>query len=289
MIFRALKPEEIEVKPEIEGNKVCLLLHKDARVDQNMLDEKVGPMNWQRDHKIVGTTFCGGIGIYDSKKNCWVWKWDAGSPQLQEADKSQASDSYKRAATNWGIGRELYTAKPLSLFINGEELKNFTPSDGKKRGFIEDKFRVLNINTVEEPSDETKIRKYIQSIQIGVYEKGASSPYKIFEFKRDENPKVEAVAVANPNNRIEQKEESLKKEIKRLDLCGLSRTEVLRIGRLKNRTIESLITVDKEGKERFIPDFLYLLKWTKNTVTSYQDAKTQEQYVKLCKLAKLYV
>src|ERR1700710_2501614 len=40
--------------------------------------------------------------------NRWVWKWDTGSESKVEAEKGQASDSFKRAAVKWGIGRFLY-------------------------------------------------------------------------------------------------------------------------------------------------------------------------------------
>ena len=40
----------------------------------------------------------------------WVWKSDCGTESNTEAQKGEASDSFKRACFNWGIGRELYTA-----------------------------------------------------------------------------------------------------------------------------------------------------------------------------------
>ena len=38
-----------------------------------------------------------------------------------EAEKGQASDSFKRACVNWGIGRELYTAPRISIELNDKE------------------------------------------------------------------------------------------------------------------------------------------------------------------------
>ena len=93
-----------------------LLLYKNARVDMALLDQVVGPMNWQRDHKEVkGNMYCG-IGIEGD--DGWVWKWDCGTESNTEAEKGESSDSFKRAGFNWGLGRELYTA-PL-IFINCE-------------------------------------------------------------------------------------------------------------------------------------------------------------------------
>lgn len=116
MEFRALTADEIECRIGVvkEGEGVSLLLYKDARCDMNILDETVGPENWQRNHEVVnGNLFCNvGIRIEPSAENRfdWVWKQDVGTESNTEAEKGQASDSFKRACFCWGIGRELYTA-----------------------------------------------------------------------------------------------------------------------------------------------------------------------------------
>ena len=119
LLFRDLRADEIECRvAQISENSdkspkgLSLLLYKDARVDQNILDEtpNVGPMNWQRDHKeLKGNIYCG-ISIWDDAKKMWVTKWDCGKESNTESEKGEASDSFKRAGFNWGIGRELYTA-----------------------------------------------------------------------------------------------------------------------------------------------------------------------------------
>ena len=115
--FRGLYPDEIEIRVgTVSQRGASLLLYKNARVDMALLDQVVGPMNWQRDHKEVkGNMYCG-IGITDGHD--WVWKWDCGTESNTEAEKGESSDSFKRAGFNWGLGRELYTA-PL-IFINCE-------------------------------------------------------------------------------------------------------------------------------------------------------------------------
>lgn len=116
MEFRALRAEEIECRVGTvsqSGKGLSLLLYKDARVDQNILDETVGAENWQCDYyEQKGTLFCKvgidvnrGDGLHE-----WVWKADAGAPSNMEAAKGEASDAFKRACFRWGIGRELYTA-----------------------------------------------------------------------------------------------------------------------------------------------------------------------------------
>ena len=109
--FRKLRAEEIQCRVGTVSEKgVSLLLYKDSRADMEILDETVGAENWQRDHKeLKGNMYCG-VGIWDEKKGLFVWKWDCGSESNTEAEKGEASDSFKRACTNWGIGRELYSS-----------------------------------------------------------------------------------------------------------------------------------------------------------------------------------
>ena len=107
--FRLLHANEIDCRiSQVKQNGLSLLLYKDARVDQNILDETVGPMNWQRSHSRENANCT--VSIWDKDKKMWVSKEDTGKESNTEAEKGLASDSFKRACFNWGIGRELYTA-----------------------------------------------------------------------------------------------------------------------------------------------------------------------------------
>lgn len=109
LAFRDLTAGEIDVRvAQAKQNGVSLLLYKDARCDQNILDETVGPMNWQRHHTRDNANCI--VSIYDPEKKMWVSKEDTGTESNTEAQKGLASDSFKRACFNWGVGRELYTA-----------------------------------------------------------------------------------------------------------------------------------------------------------------------------------
>ena len=107
--FRTLNANEIECRPAlIKENGLSLLLYKDARVDQNILDETVGEMNWMRHHSRDNANCI--VSIWDEGKKQWIEKEDTGKESFTEAEKGLASDSFKRACFNWGIGRELYSA-----------------------------------------------------------------------------------------------------------------------------------------------------------------------------------
>ena len=114
MEFRTVKAEEIDVRvASIDKSWCTLLLYKDARVDQNILDETVGQLNWQRHHSRENANCI--VSIWDEDKKQWVEKEDTGVESFSQAEKGLASDSFKRACFNWGIGRELYTAP--SIFV----------------------------------------------------------------------------------------------------------------------------------------------------------------------------
>ena len=108
-IIRPLRADEIEVRVGSVNEKgITLLLYKDARVDQQLLDETFGAFNWRRHHECInGSIYCT-VEIYDPEKGEWIGKQDVGSAGQMEAEKSAASDSFKRACFLWGCGRELY-------------------------------------------------------------------------------------------------------------------------------------------------------------------------------------
>jgi len=108
-IFRDLRADEIECRvAQAKNTGVSLLLYKDARCDQNILDESVGAYNWMRQHTRDNANCI--VSIWDEKKQQWISKEDTGTESNTEKEKGLASDSFKRACFNWGIGRELYTA-----------------------------------------------------------------------------------------------------------------------------------------------------------------------------------
>jgi hypothetical protein len=110
-LIRLLRAEEIECRIAMVNEKgLSLLLYKDARVDQRILDETFGAFGWKRSHQCIdGNLYCT-VEILDRESGEWISKQDVGTTGYTEKEKSQASDSFKRACFNWGIGRELYSA-----------------------------------------------------------------------------------------------------------------------------------------------------------------------------------
>lgn len=118
--IRKLKASEIDVRvgrviKTQSFSGVTLLLYKNARVDMAILDELFTPFGWTRRHEVVnGNMYCT-VSVYDKENGQWVSKQDCGTESNTEAEKGEASDSFKRACVNWGIGRELYTAPDILI------------------------------------------------------------------------------------------------------------------------------------------------------------------------------
>lgn len=105
-------------------NKVgyaTLLAYKDARVDMNRLDKVAGAINWKREHFVLnGSMYCK-VSIFNENTGQWVSKEDCGTPSMTEKEKGLSSDAFKRACTNWGIGRELYNYPRMQVKLHQNE------------------------------------------------------------------------------------------------------------------------------------------------------------------------
>lgn len=164
--FRALRADEVECRVSTISEKgLSLLLYKDARCDMNILDETVGPMNWQRTHSRDNANCV--ISIWDDEKERWVGKEDTGTESYTEKEKGLASDSFKRAGFNWGIGRELYTAPFIYVPAVGKDGKpnyNAVQKNGKPTTY--DRFtctymRVENGKIIALNIENAKLRRSV--------------------------------------------------------------------------------------------------------------------------------
>ena len=179
-MFRDLKANEIDVRiAQVKGNGVSLLLYKDARVDQDILDETVGEMNWQRKHTRENANCI--VEIWDKEKGQWISKEDTGTESFTEKEKGLASDSFKRACFNWGIGRELYTS-PF-IWVSNEKctIKDSGRKDAKGNVIYtcNDKFIVEAIEITDKvitglaiKNISLKLNEKIKSQRVFVYKKG---------------------------------------------------------------------------------------------------------------------
>ena len=143
--IRTLRADEIECRVQQVNEKGCvLLIFKDARVDMNVLDETFGVDGWQRTHEVInGNLFCN-IEIWSDAKQLWIKKQDVGTESNTEKEKGEASDSFKRAGFNVGIGRELYSSPFIWIKLDPSEIEK--SSQGKPQLSRSVKFSVTSIN-----------------------------------------------------------------------------------------------------------------------------------------------
>lgn len=173
---------------KVFNNSIRVLCYIDVRVVQDTLDRCVGPANWKVEmHQTQdGAGMMAGISIFVNRGQTgeWVTKWDGadrktviredyqyqGQTKTRESKleglpsiaipalgnsfsavdiKGAISDSVKRAAVSWGIGRELYqvgqTYAPVSeqwfrgahkVFANGKEYYWGDPDYEKVRSTV---------------------------------------------------------------------------------------------------------------------------------------------------------
>ena len=145
-LIRLLKADEIECRVSVINEKgLSLLLYKDARVDQRILDETFGAFGWKRSHQCIdGNLYCT-VEVFDKETMQWIAKQDVGTMGYTEKEKSQASDSFKRACFNWGIGRELYSAPFIWIPAGKVSIQMKEGSNKEKRYYCNDRFSVLSI------------------------------------------------------------------------------------------------------------------------------------------------
>ena len=155
--IRLLTKDEIECRVSQCGKSqygawCTLLLYKDARVDMKILDEVYGANNWQREHTMIGDRLYCTISVWDEDKKLWIKKQDVGTESNAEPEKSQASDAFKRAGFNVGIGRELYSAPFIRINLKDGEYKSEKDKYSKDKVSTYIKFKVDDITHNEDGS-----------------------------------------------------------------------------------------------------------------------------------------
>ena len=107
-----------------------------SRAIQKRLGETVGPFHWKTEfspwHQIGnGSQLCA-LSIYDEERKEWVTKTDGAENSDIEPVKGGLSDSFKRAAVQWGIGRYLYSMGAVWVDVE-QKGRNCTITEAGRR------------------------------------------------------------------------------------------------------------------------------------------------------------
>ena len=118
-LSKPLNIEDIDFRIQSinKGGYATILAYKDARVDINRLNSVCGSLGWERRHTRENHNCV--VSIWDKTNGHWVSKEDTGTESNTEQQKGLASDSFKRACFNWGIGIELYDYPVIQVKLNG--------------------------------------------------------------------------------------------------------------------------------------------------------------------------
>ena len=109
-----------------KGGYATILAYKDARVDMNRLDAVYGVGYWQKKYDVINDNLFCSVGIWNGLLEQWVWVQDVGTESMAEKEKGQASDAFKRACFNLGIGRELYDYPVIQVKLLDNEFDKNT-------------------------------------------------------------------------------------------------------------------------------------------------------------------
>lgn len=117
---------DFRVQSVNKGGYATILAYKDARVDMKRLDDVYGVEGWQKKYELIDNHLFCSVGIYSEKFGQWIWKQDVGTESNTEKEKGEASDAFKRACFNLGIGRELYEYPLIQIQLTAEEFDKAT-------------------------------------------------------------------------------------------------------------------------------------------------------------------
>lgn len=253
--FRKLNAEEIVVRVgKVNRGGVVLLLYKNNDCDRDILDEAVGSMNWQRTHS--RDNYCT-VSIWDDDKKTWISKGDIGG-EKDMSDKCIASDSFKRACFNWGIGKELLSAAQLDLFFPKQNLLRYEYDDEKQEGSCGDNFKVL---AIEYEGD------VIKSITIETSFYGKTSVIKKFVREESKEPETNTSDAGDSTEGSEEEQP--------LPPDSLLEDEIILIGNCRKK---------RYGDVKNTVEWEKFLEWIKGSNTSYPDSR-QQQYERIKRMA----
>ena len=282
---RLLRLDEIEVRiSQVNAGGVRVLFYKDARVDQNILDEVFGFAGWKRTHQQIGDRLYCTVSVWDPEKQQWIEKQDVGTESKTEAEKGQASDSFKRACFNLGIGRELYTLR--DTFIPASMLKEYSYDASARKGTCYDTFAVLEVD-----SEAGESGKRINSIKIGISSKGVMH-HTITFGKTDstENSVQENALKALSAGPAETKAPASKKTAVQKTAPAKAQPEAAILAPTEGFSDDEVILIGncrgkKYGEVKDTSTFKSFLTWAASSAISYPEPEKENQFKRFKALA----
>ncbi|MBP3279326.1 MAG: hypothetical protein J6M44_10265, partial [Butyrivibrio sp.] len=266
-----LYASEIEARvAQVNKGGAQILLYKDARVDQNILDETFTIFGWQRKHELIGDRLYCTVSVKNPDTGEWITKQDVGTESYTEKEKGQASDSFKRACFNLGIGRALYTAP--NIFIKKEDLCGYKDDGDKPK--CNNTFRVKDISYTED-------EKAIKSVTIEVLYYGDVKKTLVFS---NDVAALKPAAKASAPTAASVKSAPVKETAAKtpetapeVTPAGITDDTIIQIGNCRNK---------KYGEVKGTAQFKSFLRWMRTSTTKYDSPEQQRQFDIFKEMAK---
>ena len=183
-------------------------------------------MNWKREHTRDNANCI--VSLWDDEKKQWVSKEDTGTESNTEKEKGLASDSFKRACFNWGIGRELYT----SPFIWVSDMSYVKTNPKTQKQTVTERFKVVSIDISDEKII-TRLEIADSKGNIVFSTKAKTQPVK--QAPKKENISIEQIAQIQ---KLGVKIEDLCTYYKLKDIRDMSKEQAEQVIKLKIKKIE---------------------------------------------------
>ena len=254
-------PEDIEwrVGPvnekEMQGIALAYITN---RAIQSRLDNVFGTFGWKNDYKAWhGESQLCGLSVkfmgHDGKSE-WITKWDGAENTKYESIKGGLSDSMKRTAVQFGIGRYLY--KMPTIWVNVKKRgKNYYITD-------EDKARLDNM------LKSNKWKEWIK--KHGAFDFDASG-----NIKKD----MDVTTPSNSNNKeSKKKKDKFSNQNKKSDPATPKQKDMLKRNmKSMDLTEEAIEKMDKDTANSIIKDIIKKSREAKKNNNSKESKSTDKK------------
>lgn len=234
-------PEDIEWRVQTSGIKesgvwALVFCYVTSRAVMNRLDDVLGVTGWHDEYRLwhdaevkkhgkvitLKSQICG-ISIWDDEKKIFITKWDGAEDTDKEPIKGGISDSFKRAAVKFGIGRYLYKTDSgfATIAENGKYRDTAKSKDGSQKKTyrwdppqlpnwaLPEKDRINEESVIDDEADKIKLFEKTR----GLLKKIGYNPQRIKDFM-DKQKTREVNDIKQSVKDIEEIAKKLKDKVK---------------------------------------------------------------------------
>ncbi|NBI07648.1 Rad52/Rad22 family DNA repair protein [Senegalia massiliensis] len=214
-----------------DNSKGIALVYVSNRAIQNRLDDIFSPFGWKNEFKEINggkSKLCGiSIKVYDHDDNShWLTKWDGADNTEFSSTKGGLSDSMKRCAVQWGIGRYLYNMPKLWVEIK---------QTGKSYNIIDSELEELKKFVQGAPSKFDWLRKNSSTKSNSTKKKTDTS-----KKKNNNNSKKESRKTTKANKNVSNKNPNFNNSVLNKSQKGIISDLIKQVSENKRQPMDSV-------------------------------------------------